>query len=62
LTPKKIRGQNQKPTNKEVFIVHDQDFERVRHIIYFGFILANDNNITSDILQRFVTNDNPVMG
>jgi hypothetical protein len=42
--------------------VHDQEFERVRHIIYFGFILANDDNITPDILQRFVTNDTPVMG
>jgi hypothetical protein len=46
-----------KPTNTKVFEVDDQKFETVRYIKYFGFILANDDNTTTDILQRFVTND-----
>jgi len=56
-------GQNHKPTNIEVFKVHDQEFQRARHIKYFGFILANDDdNITTDILQGFVTNDQTCYG
>jgi len=42
--------------------VYDQEFEMVRHIKYFGFILVNDDNTTTDILQRFVTNDQTCYG
>jgi hypothetical protein len=52
-------GQNQKPTNAES---HDQELERVRNIKHFGFILANDENITTEMLQRFVTNDQTCYG
>ena len=36
--------------------MHDQESERVRHIEYFRFILENDDNTTTDVLERFVTN------
>jgi hypothetical protein len=54
--------QNQKPTNTEIFKLHDQGFGSVNHIKYFGFILANDDKITSEMLQRFVTNGQTCYG
>lgn len=48
-----MHGRNKKT---KAFKVHDQEFERARDFKYLGFILANDN-ITTEMKQKFVTDD-----
>jgi hypothetical protein len=42
--------------------VYDEEFERARDFKYLGFTLANDNNRTTEMKQRFVTDDQTYYG